>query len=179
MIHVRAHRPNDASAIEHLLHSTFSASEGAAEGRRIGNLVQNLIATRPTDDVLGFVAAEQGGIVGAILFSRIRYPEEVDVFMLSPVAVHPNRQGEGIGQRLITAGLQVLKEQGIAVVVTYGDPGFYSRVGFQPVSLDALPPPLVLSQPEGWLAQSLSGDEIPSLSHPARCVDAFKDPAYW
>jgi predicted N-acetyltransferase YhbS len=179
MIHVRAHRPNDAAAIEHLFHSTFSASEGAAEGRRIGILVQSLVATRLADDVLGFVAADQEGIIGAILFSRLRYPEDVEVFMLSPVAVHPDRQVEGVGQRLITAGLQALKEQGVAVVVTYGDPDFYSRVGFQPVSPDALPQPLALSQPEGWLAKSLAGKEIPSLSTPAQCVDAFKDPAYW
>ncbi|HHP7237674.1 GNAT family N-acetyltransferase [Longibacter sp.] len=179
MIHVRAHRPHEATAIEHLFRSVFSASEGAAEGRRIGTLVQNLTATLPADDVLGFVAAGQDVIVGAILFSRLQYPEDVDVFMLSPVAVHPDRQGEGVGQRLITAGLQALKERGIAVVVTYGDPSFYAKVGFQPASPDTLPPPLVLSQPEGWLAQSLTSDDLPSLSRPARCVDAFNDPVYW
>jgi predicted N-acetyltransferase YhbS len=179
MIDYRPYQREDARPIQDLFRAAFSASEGEKEGALIGELVRAMIETTPSSDCFGFVAEDAGRRVGAILFSRIRYPEEVEVFMLSPVAVHPNRQVEGIGKRLISVGLQVLKERGIAVVVTYGDPGFYSRVGFQPVSLDALPPPLVLSQPEGWLAQSLTGDEIPSLSHLARCVDAFKDPAYW
>jgi predicted N-acetyltransferase YhbS len=63
--------------------------------------------------------------------------------------------------------------------VTYGDPAFYEKVGFRPVSQDTLPPPLDLSQPDGWLAQSLTDNEVPRLHGPSTCVPAFNDPVFW
>jgi predicted N-acetyltransferase YhbS len=72
-----------------------------------------------------------------------------------------------------------MKERGVRTVVTYGDPAFYAKVGFEPVSQDTIPPPLDLSQPEGWLARSLTQDPIEPLPGPSSCVEAFGDPAYW
>jgi putative acetyltransferase len=99
--------------------------------------------------------------------------------LLSPVAVQPAFQGQGIGQCLITHGLRSIREQGVEVVVTYGDPAFYGRVGFEPLSTEVIPPPFDLSQPIGWLGKSLTSTHIQPIRTPISCVAAFDDPALW
>lgn len=74
--------------------------------------------------------------------------------------------------------LKALRD-GVDVVVTYGDPGYYSRVGFKPVSEAFAPAPFRLQHPEGWQAQSLTEAELTPLKGPSRCVSALNDPAFW
>jgi predicted N-acetyltransferase YhbS len=178
-MHYRAFKPRDAAAIEALFISVFSQSEGVDEGALIGNLVKDMIASTDSRDLYGFVAVEGKQILGAIFFSRLTLEKDVDVFILAPVAVHSDHQGLGIGQTLITHGLQDLQERGVRYVTTYGDPSFYSKVGFHPISQDLIQPPLELSQPEGWLGQPLTDDAIVTLPGRSICVKALDDPAYW
>lgn len=135
------------------------------------------MADSAPEDVLGFMAMEQGGIVAGIFFSRLTFDSPITAFLLSPVAVHPDHQGRGIGQRLIRYGLARLKARGATRIFTYGDPAFYSRVGFMPAPLETAP--FRLSQPEGWLDQALDGGEVTASAGAPRCVAAFDDPAYW
>ena len=88
-------------------------------------------------------------------------------------------QKQGIGQGLIRFGLDQLRCKGIALVVTYGDPAFYSRFGFEPVSQQQIEAPYTLSHPEGWQAASLTAGPIPSIPGGTQCVPAFRHPVYW
>jgi putative acetyltransferase len=99
--------------------------------------------------------------------------------MLSPVAISTVHQGKGIGQALIRFGLDELINRSATLVVTYGDPAFYSKVGFRALSDDVIHAPLPLSMPEGWLGQTLSGEAIPILKSRPACVKEFDNPAYW
>ncbi len=85
----------------------------------------------------------------------------------------------GIGQALINHGLKELKSRSVSVVITYGDPSFYSKVGFQGLSEQVIQSPLKLSMPEGWLGQSLTNKPIPTIKERPICVEEFKDPALW
>jgi predicted N-acetyltransferase YhbS len=67
----------------------------------------------------------------------------------------------------------------VNVAVTYGDPSFYSKVGFQTLSENVIQAPLKLSMPFGWLGQSLTGDSIPNIDERPVCVKEFNDPVYW
>ena len=67
----------------------------------------------------------------------------------------------------------------MTLALTYGDPNFYSKVGFGVVSEQVVPAPLKLSYPEGWLAQSLVGDEIEPIAGKSYCVEAFNKPEIW
>jgi GNAT superfamily N-acetyltransferase len=117
---------------------------------------------------------------GAILFSRLIYTGDTrSVFVLGPVAVATHRQNQGIGQRLISHGIAVLRQEGVELAVTYGDPSFYRRVGFKAISQDDVPAPFPLQHPEGWLGQSLNNAPMTPLKGPSRCVPAFNDPAFW
>ena len=101
------------------------------------------------------------------------------VYILSPMAVATERQKRGIGQSLISHGLSVLRQMGVDVAVTYGDPDYYSRTGFIPVDTETVPAPFPLQYPHGWLAQSLAAKELQPLRGQPRCVSALSDPAIW
>lgn len=166
--------------IAELFRRTFAASEGAEEGAAVGRLARDLLATTPEADLRVFLAEEGGVLAGCILFTRLVYPKDGrSVFLLSPVAVAPEMQGKGLGQRLIAHGLRALRSEGAEVAVTYGDPAFYAKVGFAPVSAAQVAPPQPLGQPEGWLAQALHGEALGPLEGPSRCAPALDDPAYW
>ena len=107
------------------------------------------------------------------------FESEVNAFLLSPVAIHTKYQRKGIGQKLINYGIHHLKENGIALVFTYGDPKFYSKVGFSPISEKLVKAPLKLTYPEGWLGQSLVSDKIEPVSGRSYCVSALNKPEYW
>jgi putative acetyltransferase len=175
----RAQRPSDSAAIERLFVSVFSKSEGEQEGALIGNLAKELIADTDSRDLYGFVAVDGEQMVGAIFFSRLTFEKDIDVFILAPVAVHTEYQGMGVGQALIAHGLREIKKRGIRIVITYGDPAFYTKVGFHPISQDMIEAPLELSHPEGWLGQSLTDDSIKRIPGRCSCVKALNNPAYW
>lgn len=163
-----------------LFEEAFTASEGADEGRLIGNLASDLMTTTPPQDLYVFCAEDGGTLVGCILFTRMRYDaDDRVVFLLSPVAVAPSRQGEGIGQRLIAHGLNVLRADGIQVAITYGNPDFYGRVGFAPMSTEFAAAPHALQFPHGWIGQSLTDAPLTPLRGQSRCASALNDPALW
>lgn len=175
----RDHEPADAAAIERLFTSVFSDAEGEQEGMLIGKLGRDLLATTESGDLHGFVAVEGEAIIGALFFSRLTFEPAIDAFLLAPVAVRTDYQGKGTGQALINHGLRALKKRGVQAAVTYGDPAFYSKTGFQPLSQSTIEAPLPLSQPEGWLGQSLTEEPLAPIPGRPSCVQAFDDPAYW
>ena len=175
----RAYEQAEAAAVERLFVSAFSEAEGEQEGALIGDLVEEMLASTDGRDLDGFVAVDGNEIVGAIFFSRLTFDDDIDVFVLAPVAVATDHQGKGIGQVLITHGLREMRRMGVSYVTTYGDPSFYSKVGFQPISEDDIAPPLELSQPEGWLGQPLGDDDIDAIPGRPTCVKALDDPVYW
>lgn len=169
-----------------LYQAVFAESEGEAEGNAIRALVETLINTTPKNDLIGYLAvADDDRLLGAIFFSRLILSTGQTSFLLSPVAVASDCQGQGVGQGLISHGLAQLRLNNVALVFTYGDPAFYSKLGFQPVSEQAVPPPFKLTQPVGWQGLCLDESEnggktvIKTLDAPIVCVDAFNVPALW
>jgi predicted N-acetyltransferase YhbS len=167
-------------AIIDLFTRTFTASEGPEEGALIGGLVRNLLASTAEQDRFVFKAEDGAAVVGAILFSRLSYEQdERTLFVLGPVAVATDRQRQGIGQRLLRHGLASLRNAGVDIVMTYGDPRYYAKVGFRPISETDARAPFALKHPEGWLAQSLTDRAMTPLKGPSRCVEALNDPLFW
>ena len=56
-------------------------------------------------------------------------------------------QGEGVGSALIQYGLQNLRDRGVSVAMTYGDPAYYGRLGFAPVTEATIAAPLPPQDP--------------------------------
>ena len=63
--------------------------------------------------------------------------------LLGPIAVHPTRQGEGLGGVLIRDSLALARAlpDGGARVLLVGDAPYYSRFGFAPLAQVVMPPP--------------------------------------
>ena len=170
---------SESQEVVDLFKSVFARSEGEAEGLVISDFVSNLINTTKPKDLIGCIANESESIVGCIFFSRFTVPSGQVAFLLSPVAVSTGAQGQGVGQKLIQYGLDHLRSLRVNLVFTYGDPDFYSKTGFQNINEDVVRAPYPLSQPIGWLAQSLDGNKIHSMVGPTQCVKALNDPSLW
>ena len=152
---------------------------GEAEGQVIANFVSSLIDTTGPQDLIGCIAEENENVVGCIFFSRFTVPSGKVAFILSPVAVSTDVQGKGVGQKLIQYGLDHLRSLNVNLAFTYGDPSFYSKTGFEQISEDVVKAPCPLSQPIGWLAQSLDGNQIHAMVGPTQCVKALNDSNLW
>jgi len=61
--------------------------------------------------------------------------------LLGPVAVHPTRQGEGLGRQLIETSLEAAEPSGWARVMLVGDAPYYNRFGFTRLDGVVMPPP--------------------------------------
>ena len=90
------------------------------------------------------------------LAAVIRYwPVRVDgkrVLLLGPIAVHPTRQGEGLGALLIRESLAEAARLGWERVLLVGDAPYYRRFGFRKIEGVVMPPP---TNPDRVLALSL------------------------
>jgi len=168
-----------ADHIEPLFRDAFTQSEGEAEGRMIGALARALLDTTPSEDLRVYLAEEGDELVGAIIVTRLTFEDPIEAFIVAPVATHPDWQRRGIAQGLLRCGINDLRKAGVQLLMTYGDPAFYGKVGFKPVSPDAIQPPCDLSQPIGWIGQSLTGGELPKLDGRCSCVEALADQRYW
>jgi len=86
------------------------------------------------------IEADEGVIGGAIRCWPIRI-EAYDALLLGPIAVHPTRQGEGLGGLMIRDVLKRAGPAGWDRVLLVGDPPYYTRFGFKPLNGVVMPPP--------------------------------------
>ena len=145
----------------------------------VGRLAKEMMTSTDSNALYGFIAKDNEQIIGAVFFTRMVFENSINAFLLSPMAIRTEHQGKGVGRKLINFGLETLKKDGVELVLTYGDPHFYSKVGFSVVTEKILPAPLPLTMPEGWLAQSLRGDKIKPIAGKSHCVKALNDPELW
>lgn len=170
---------SNQNEVTELFTSVFASSEGEEEGKLIGNLVSNLSSNIDNDEIICFGVYQNESLIGSIFFTRLRFNKSILVYMLAPVAVSTEHQGKGVGQALINYGLGELKKRSVKIAVTYGDPSFYAKVGFEPLSENIIRAPLKLSMPTGWQGQSLTEEPIPTINDRPKCVEEFNDPVYW
>lgn len=177
-IQFRAAVSADHSKILELFTQTFTASDGASEGALLEQLVTDLLQSLDVSSVSCFVAMSGTQLVGSVFTTALTFDQDVKVQMLAPVAVDTGFQGRGFGQQMINQVISVLTQRDVDTLVTYGDPAYYSKVGFGAISEEYIPAPMPLSMPIGWLGQTLNRPISVPLTNP-RCVKAFSDPSYW
>jgi predicted N-acetyltransferase YhbS len=79
-----------------------------------------------------------GTLAGAIRYWPVRVGD-APALLLGPVAVHPTRQGEGLGALLIEESLSGAAGWDRAMLV--GDEPYYGRFGFHRIDGVEMPPP--------------------------------------
>jgi putative acetyltransferase len=123
---IRPEQSGDAPAVRRVHESAFPTPVEA-------DLVD---ALRASGDLwLSLVAVDGWEVVGHVAFSPVTVNGEAASGMgLAPVAVHPDRQKQGLGTRLTMEGLAECRSAGVGFVVVLGWPAYYSRFGFRPAS---------------------------------------------
>jgi len=127
---IREERLTDDGAVRGVHMASFGA-----HGVTVVGLVCALRELITDSTGLSLVAELDGHIVGHAMFtpSLLDAPRQpVFVQVLSPVAVSPDYRGRGVGRALIEAGINILDDSAVPAVFLEGDPGYYSRLGFQP-----------------------------------------------
>lgn len=90
------------------------------------------------------VCERPGELIAALRFAPITIGGKGGALMLGPLAVTPERAGQGYGRRLIAEGLAAAKAAGIRLVILVGDEPYYGRFGFKvaPPGRIAMPGPV-------------------------------------
>jgi putative acetyltransferase len=144
----------DTPAVEAVVEAAFGA-----QGASVNDVMARLRGVE--DMAVELVAESDGEVVGCVALSRAWLDARerlVDVLVLSPLAVAPDHQRQGIGGRLLAAVPGVAEGLGAPLVFLEGDPRYYARLGFEPAG------------PWGFTA--------PSVRIPEHAFQAVRLPAY-
>ena len=126
MVTYRQTVPADETAIEALLDRAFGADRRQKTAYRLRAHVAPI-------EGLSLVAEEDGQICGTIAYAPVQVrmvDRALPALLLGPLAVDPDRRGEGVGIKLMEKTLASASEQGHELVLLVGDLDYYSRVGF-------------------------------------------------
>jgi putative acetyltransferase len=124
--------------------------------------------------VASLVALEAEIVVGHVHFSDLAV--EIDgrpirAASLAPLAVRPDFQRRGIGTRLVTNGLRILRDRGRAAAIVLGHPGYYRRFGFSAELARKLAGPF---KGESFMALELVHGALDGLTGSVRYPAAFR-----
>src|SRR5689334_20737295 len=129
---IRPEQPTDVNPIRRVLEAAFPSSDEA----RLVDLLRESGNLR-----VSLVAEVDGEVVGHVGFSTVRVDGRDDAergIGLAPLAVLPQRQRQGIGDRLVREGLAACERAGFGWLVVLGHPTFYARFGFARASCRGL-----------------------------------------
>ena len=135
--------PQDWWEVEALYDLTFAPGREALSSYRLRDDI-------PPVKELCLVARDEAEILaGAIRYWPVRVGD-APALLLGPVAVHPTRQGEGVGRFLIENSLGLA--HGWDRVLLVGDEPYYGKFGFRKLSGVIMPAP---TNPDRVLGRAL------------------------
>ncbi len=121
---IRLERHEDEAEISGLIDAAFGDRETSAFAARIR-------ASPGYVPELAFVVEEEGAIVAHTMLSRVRLEgPDVDVLILTPMSVRPDRQRQGLGRSIVEAALAAADEQREPFVLVEGGHSYYPQFGF-------------------------------------------------
>ena len=143
-IQLRHETTNDIAAIEAVTIAAF------ADAPHTSHTEQFIVrALRDASELtLSIVAEEHGQVVGHVALSPVTITNDHGHKAkgwcgLGPISVLPQRQGHGIGSRLMEQALSELRAMQAEGCVLLGEPAYYGRFGFQAhagLQLPGVPP---------------------------------------
>jgi putative acetyltransferase len=122
---VRPEQPADRDGVLRLITAAFGS-----HGEQVADIWAKLGRHRRA----GLVVEQGGRVVGHAGLSRAwldARPTLVEVWVLSPVSVVPERQGQGIGTAVVAAAVATARESGVPVLFLEGSPDYYGSRGFE------------------------------------------------
>ncbi|UWQ13520.1 N-acetyltransferase [Aliiroseovarius sp. M344] len=171
MYHLTEETEQDWWEVEALYDLCFAPGREALSSYRLRDGV-------PPVANLSLIARDDAGILsGAIRYwpvTIVGNGAQHAALLLGPVAVHPTRQGEGLGGHLIRESLLVAEKMGMTRVMLVGDAPYYQRFGFSKLEGIFMPPP---TNPDRVLGYSLKNGAWAGVTgHVARVTSGPDDP---
>jgi putative acetyltransferase len=123
---IRPEAPADFDAIRVVVADAFKSDVEA-------KLVDDIRADGCYRPSMALVAEDDGVIVGHVMIDGCTLRDgdtERPIVMLSPLAVTPDRQKDGIGGALVREACRLADEAGEPIVILEGSPLYYPRFGF-------------------------------------------------
>jgi len=158
MFRVLPETPADSFEVEMLFDLAFAPGRTALSSYQLREGVAEIA------ELSTIVRDEYDSVVGAIRYWPVRVGEAGDpALLLGPIAIHPTRQGEGLGALLIMDSLERARDMGWRRVLLIGDEPYYRRFGFAREMALALDFPKPVN-PKRLLAKELVEGAMQSVS---------------
>ena len=179
-MNIRNTTEEDEAAVRELHGVAFGPQAGVV----IADLAIALLHDATATPLLSLLATDDRIPIGHVLFTSVRVSgskEPACASILAPLAVLPDRQGQGVGTKLVERGLLLLGESGCELVFVLGHPEYYPRFGFRPAGRlgFAAPYPVPDENSEAWMVLELSRGRIGMVQGGVQCADALSKPEYW
>jgi len=171
---------HDTAALLEVHRAAFSTDVEA-------DLVADLLKATSQAGRQSWVADAGGVVVGHVLLTAGEHrgaasgDADLSVMLLCPLAVLPSHQHAGVGTAMTRAALAAAAEAGVAVVCVFGDPGYYSRFGFQPLLPSGPQPPFEVGEAHrsAWQTLWLTCEPDALDQAPVRWAPPLMRPALW
>ena len=155
MIEITTESADDRWEVEALYDLSFAPGREALSSYRLREGVL------PVSELCMIARDADNILAAAIRFWPIAVgKDKTPSLLLGPIAVHPTRQGEGLGGMMMRTALSEAKEQGWKTVILVGDEPYYKRFGFSKIRGIEFPPPV---NPERLLARELIAGGLENL----------------
>lgn len=138
MFRLQPESPADRDEVELLLDTAFGPGRTDLSSYRLRRGVE------PVAGLCLLARDDYDSLAGSIRYWPVMIASRHPALLLGPVAVHPTRQGEGLGAWLIGETLERAAALGWTRAVLVGDEPYYGRFGFRRALAEGLsfPPPV-------------------------------------
>ncbi len=130
-VNVRPSCPEDAAAILAVVDDAFS--DDTRDASEELDIVRGTWERRRGTDLLELVADDGGIVVGHVLAATGDLAGQA-IPAVAPLGVVTARHGAGIGTALMHAMIDEATRRGWPMLLLLGDPGYYTRFGFEATS---------------------------------------------
>jgi putative acetyltransferase len=146
---IRRERQDDAAEIARVIDAAFGDTETSA-------FTEALRAWEGYVPGLTFVGEEDGEIVGFTMLSYVALEgQERRLLILTPMAVRPDRQRQGVGGAVVRAALTAADARLEPLILCEGVPAYYPQFGFEPATALGLERPDERIPDDAWMAARL------------------------
>jgi len=138
---VRPEQPADRQDVLRVIAAAFGdhGDDVAAIWDSLGRHKRAGLVVEQGGHVLGHVGLSQGWVDARRAL--------VEVWVLSPLSVQPDRQGEGLGSALVAAAVETARGSGVPTMFLEGSPDYYGRRGFERADRHGFLPPALERTP--------------------------------
>ncbi|HEV8402406.1 MAG TPA: N-acetyltransferase [Candidatus Limnocylindrales bacterium] len=151
---IRPERDSDHRAIAEVVGAAF-----VGHPDEVAAFVERIRASEQFIPELALVAEDSSGVIAHVMLSwvGVEGASRARILDLTPMSVRPDRQGIGVGSRLIRDVLGRAEAAGEPAVMVEGIPAYYPRFGFERASALGFVAPHPKIPDEAFMVKRLPG----------------------